>query len=67
MRSDLLYALKQHFIAQSLKHKMNVEVMLHNPTAMHDHTDLMSALENEIEKISAYHDKLEVLEKYFSA
>jgi hypothetical protein len=67
MRNDLLSALKHHFNAQIVKHKMNVEAMLYNPTAMHDHTDLMSALESEIEKISVYHDKLEVVEKYFSA
>ena len=44
---------------------MNVEIMLANPMAIHDHTDLMSAIENEIKQISEYEDKLSVLEKYF--
>jgi hypothetical protein len=44
---------------------MNVEVMLSNPMAIHDHTDLMSAIEKEVDHISEYMDKLEVMEKYF--
>jgi len=44
---------------------MNVEVMLNNPIAIHDHTDIMTAMENEIASMAEYKDKLEVLEKYF--
>jgi TusA-related sulfurtransferase len=44
---------------------MNVEVMLNNPIAIHDHTDWMTAMENEIAQIAEYEDKLEVLEKHF--
>ncbi len=44
---------------------MNVEIMLSKPMAIHDHTDFMTAIENEIEQISEYEDKLAVLEKYF--
>ena len=61
----MIGVLKQHFEAHILKHKMNVEVMLNNPMAIHDHTDLMNAIEKEVDKISEYMDKLEVLEKYF--
>jgi len=46
---------------------MNVEVMLGNPMAIHDHTDWMSAVENEIAQIAEYEDKLEVLQKYFKS
>jgi hypothetical protein len=44
---------------------MNVEVMLSNPTAIADHTDIMDAIEKEVAVIAEYMDKLEVLEKYF--
>ncbi len=44
---------------------MNVEVMLNNPIAIHDHTDWMTAMENEIAHIAEYEDKLEVLDKHF--
>ncbi len=40
--------------------------MLKNPMAIHDHTDLMTAIENEMASIAEYMDKLEVLDKHFS-
>jgi len=65
MRTELLNALSQHFHSNINKHRMNVEVMLANPTAIHEHTDLMAALEREINCMAEYKDKLEVLETYF--
>jgi hypothetical protein len=66
MRKEMIGVLKQHFEAHILKHKMNVDIMLANPMAIHDHTDLMTAIENEVSHIAEYMDKLEVMEKYFS-
>jgi hypothetical protein len=66
MRKEMIGVLKQHFEAHILKHKMNVDIMLANPMAIHDHTDLMSAIEKEVEHIAEYMDKLEVMEIYFS-
>ena len=65
MRTEIIGVLKQHFEAHILKHKMNVDIMLNNPMAIHDHTDLMSAVEKEIAQIAEYMDKLEVMEIYF--
>ena len=45
---------------------MNIEVMLNNPTAIHEHSDIMEAIEKEAGYIAEYMDKLEVMEKYFS-
>lgn len=36
-------------------------VMLENPMAIHDHTDLISAIEDELGHIAEYQDKLEAL------
>lgn len=66
MRQQIVQALVQHFESHIVKHKMNVEVMLSNPMAIHDHTDLMSAIEKEVAQIAEYMDKLEVMEKYFN-
>ena len=46
---------------------MNVEIMLKKPMAIHDHTDWMGAVENEIAMIAEYEDKLGVLNKHFGA
>ena len=65
MRTEIIGVLKQHFEAHILKHKMNVDIMLANPMAIHDHTDLMGAIEKEIELIAEYQDKLEIMNTYF--
>jgi hypothetical protein len=65
MRTEIINVLKQHFETHILKHKMNVDIMLNNPMAIHDHTDLMSAIEKEIALIAEYQDKLEIMEIYF--
>jgi hypothetical protein len=65
MRQQMISVLKQHFEAHILKHKMNVDIMLNNPMAIHDHTDLMDAIEKEVAQIAEYQDKLEIMENYF--
>jgi hypothetical protein len=65
MRTQLIQASKQHYQAHIEKHRINVEVMLNNPTAIHDHSDIMEAIEKEVAQIAEYMDKLEVMEKFF--
>ena len=66
MRKKLLEAARANFESQVHKHRMNVEIMLNNPMAIHDHTDWMTAMEAEIAHIAEYEDKLEVLDKHFT-
>ena len=67
MKDQLVKAAKLHFERHIEKHKMNVEIMLNNPMAIHDHTDWMTAMETEVEHIAEYEDKLAVLIKHFGA
>lgn len=62
MRNEIIEALGEHFQAHINKHRINVEIMLSNPMAIHDHTDLMDAIERELAQIAEYTDKLEALE-----
>jgi len=66
MRKKIIEASKEHFQTHINKHIINIEVMLANPTAIHDHSDIMDAIEKEVAVIAEYMDKLEVMEKYFS-
>jgi hypothetical protein len=66
MRQQLIIASKQHYLAHIEKHRINVEVMLNNPTAIAEHSDIMDAIEKEVSQIAEYMDKLEVMERYFS-
>jgi hypothetical protein len=66
MKKELVDALRVHFSGNLLKHKMNVQIMLNNPIAIHEHTDWMTAIGAEIAQIAEYEDKLEVLNKHFN-
>jgi hypothetical protein len=47
------------------KHKANVEILLTNSVGIGEHQDIQTAIEEELEEIANYHDKLEMLVKYF--
>ena len=65
MRKEIIVVLKDHFKAHIFKNKMNVDIMLSNPMALHDHTDLMDAIEKEVALVAEYQDKLDIMESYF--
>jgi len=65
MRTRLIEATREHLASHIQKHVVNLEVILANPIAIPEHTDIMAAIENELAHISECHDKLEALEHYF--
>lgn len=62
---DILKIVYDNLKTNIKKHQMNIDIMLDNPRAIHDHTDFMGAIESEIAKIAEYHDKLEVIDTYW--
>jgi len=65
MRRDLIKASQLHFKALIEKHRVNVENLLEKGVGVAEHPDIMDTIEKELEIIAEYHDKLEVLKKYF--
>ena len=65
MRNQIISALLAHAQGDIQKHKMNVEVYLENPAGIGEHSDIMDAIEKEIEEMAKYQDHLEILDKYF--
>ena len=65
MRDTLLKALLAHAQGEIAKHKANVEIYLKNPVGIGEHSDITEAIAEEIDKISRYHDQVEVINKYF--
>ncbi len=65
MKEKLISVSIAHFESHIRKHCMNIEVMLNNPIAIPEHTDIMDAIEKELALIADYEDKLCVLKKYF--
>ena len=66
MKENIISTLKASFESSIQRHKLNIEIMLNKPMAIHEHTDFMGAIELELAQIAEYEDKLEALTKYFS-
>ena len=65
MRNMLIDAQTSHLVGGINKHKANIEVYMNNTTGIGEHSDIIETIELELEKLSNYHDKLEMLVKYF--
>ena len=65
MREILIKAQRSHLIGHVNKHIANVEVLLTNPVGIGEHQDIQEAIEAELSHIAEYHDKLEMLERFF--
>ena len=67
MREQLLEAFVSHAQGHIAKHVANVEVYLHNPAGIGEHSDIIEAIECEVKQIAEYDDMLEMAKKYFNA
>ena len=64
MKSRMIAALKAEANGQIKKHLVNIDVYLHNPVGIGEHTDLVGAVEKELDAIEKLDGRLEALEKY---
>ena len=65
MKIELVRATRKHLESHITKHVMNIKVILNNPIAIPEHTDIMDAIEKELGYIAEYEDKLQALKNYF--
>mgnify|MGYP005691273477 FL=1 len=61
----MIAALLAHAQGDIQKHKMNVEVYLSNPVGIGEHSNVVEAIEEELNMIAKYQDQIEVIQKYF--
>ena len=65
LRATLINAAQSHFAGHINKHIANIEVLLTNPVGIGEHQDIQEAVEIELGIIADYHDKLEMLNRFF--
>ena len=65
MREQLIKALLAHAQGDIQKHVANVEVYLQNPAGIGEHSNIVEAMEEEINMIAKYQDQIDVINKYF--
>ena len=65
MREQLIRALLAHANGDIQKHVANIEVYLNNPAGIGEHSNIVDAMEEEINMIAKYQDQIDVINKYF--
>jgi selenophosphate synthase len=65
MRDQMIKALLAHAQGDIEKHKANVEIYLTNPVGIGEHSNVMEAIEEELNMIAKYQDQIDVIQKYF--
>ena len=66
LRQVLISAARSHFAGRINKHIANIEVLLNNPAGIGEHQDIQEAIEIELGHIADYHNKMEMLAKFFT-
>ena len=65
MRKLLLDAVRTHAQGHIEKHRANIEVYLTHPVGIGEHSDIIEAIEIELEQIAKYEDQIDILDTYF--
>jgi len=65
MREQIIKALLAHAQGDIAKHRANVEVYLTNPAGIGEHSNVLEAIEQELNMIAKYQDQIDVIQKYF--
>ena len=65
MREQLIKALLAHAQGDIAKHKANIEVYLANPVGIGEHSNIIEAIEVELDMIAKYQDQIDIINKYF--
>ena len=66
MRQMLINTAKAYYIGMINRRVANVEVLLNQPVGIGEHGDIQEEIEKHLGIIANYHDKIEILEKYFN-
>ena len=65
MREQLIKALLAHAQGDIAKHKANIELYLANPVRIGEHSNILEAIEGELDMIAKYQDQIDIINKYF--
>ena len=67
LKEQLVKAARMHAEGELERAKTNIMVYMNNATGIGEHSDIVEAIQEELDKMAAANDRIEMLEKYFSA
>ena len=64
MKKQMIQALSNHAIANIHSHKTNIDIYFTNPAGIGEHSDILEAVQNELDKIALHEDRLAILRNW---
>ena len=65
LRDEILKNQKTYYNGLIAKHQRNVEIYLNQPVGIGEHSDVMAAIDTEINAIAQAHVKIGIIDSYF--
>jgi|TARA_A100001201_G_C3973711_1_gene166443 hypothetical protein len=65
LRDEILKNQKTYYNGLIAKHQQNVEIYLNQPVGIGEHSDVMAAIDTEINAIAQAHEKIGIIDSYF--
>ena len=62
LKEEIILALKEDFLANIERHRLNIEIMLRSPTALQNHEGFMEGIIEELRKIGDFGSLLAAVE-----
>ena len=66
MREQLVKAARMHAEGELERAKTNILVYMHQAVGIGEHSDIVEAIQEELDKMAAAEDRMDMLKKYFS-
>jgi len=66
MKEQLVKAARMHAEGELERAKTNIMVYMEQSVGIGEHSDIVEAIQEELDKMAAAEDRIEMLEKYFS-
>ena len=67
LKEQLVKAARMHAEGELERAKTNIMVYMNNATGIGEHSEIVEAIQEELDKMAHAEDRIEMLEKYFSA
>ena len=65
LRQLTVNALRDEALGNIQKARVNVEIYLHNPAGIGEHSDVLAAIQDQLDIIAKQEERIDVLDKYF--
>lgn len=65
MKDQLIKAARMHAEGELERAKTNIMVYMNNSTGIGEHSDIVEAIQEELDKMAGANDRIEMLDKFF--